>query len=579
VLKHLDRHNANRGTLILFLALTALAFSRPTAQAQNITLTGVVKSASGQPLAGAFVKVRNADLGVVYMVVTQTQGRYSTPELLPGKYTVQGFGGGYQSEPAGPVELRSGQPGKMDLVLSAPQQIAPRGKRRTTEDYLPMMPEGDAKTLVLSHCTFCHSVERIVPARVSRDAWEKTVGRMNLYLAGRQDLQKEHSVAPMPDEQVAMVVDYLTKNFGTNTPPLPGESIFPGPNDNLPATLPKGPESKFVAMELDQRGIFNVYDVNVDSRGGVWVSGRQGTARTVGKVGDRRVMDRMIGQNAVGALGRFDPKSMSVISIPLPPGKGSSVLGSVAVDPEDNIWISDRDNKSNHWYEYKPKTNEFETYEIPPPLNLPLSVLREPVNANTIRFLDGNVWGVGNPTSRVIQLDPSTGKVTQYPAPMGSHPHGIAIGGDKAVWYVAIMDQDIVRLDPHTGKATHYKTNIPLAGSRMTADRDGNLWTVSLGGKLLKVDYRTGKLTVYDTPSKDPNSFGIDADTKRNLIWFDETDAGKIARFDPRTNRFAEFPLPSADMGYIVRVIVDPTNSNRVWWSSPGELGYVEAKD
>jgi len=466
------------------------------------------------------------------------------------------------------------------LVLSAPQQMSPQGRRRTTEDYLPMVPEGDAKPIVMSHCTLCHSVERIVPARFNRDIWQRTVQRMSLYLGGRPDIQKEHQVTQIPEEQRGMVVDYLAKNFSSDTPPI-REKIFAGPNDNLPAKLVKGSEAKFIAMELDQRGRFDVYDINVDSQGTVWVSGRQAATGARGlaaeRAENRHEIDRIATrQGSVGALGRFDPKTMSIIPVPLPADKPSTVLGSLGIDPQDQVWVSDRDPKGSRVYEYMPKTNEFETFDILGPENLPLSVLREPVNMNTIRFLNGDTWGVGNPTSRVLRIDPRTRKVTQYPVPLGSHPHGIVVGGDKAIWYAAILDKDVVRLDPTTGKTTHYKTNVPNAGSRMTADAEGNPWIVSREGKLVKVEYRTGKVTVYDTPEKMPSSFGIDADTKRNMIWFDETDAGKIARFDPRTKTFTEFPVPSADMGYIVRVIVDPTNPNRVWWSAPGEIGYVE---
>ena len=68
-------------------------------------------------------------------------------------------------------------------------------------------------------------------------------------------------------------------------------------------------------------------------------------------------------------------------------------------------------------------------------------------------------------------------------------------------------------------------------------------------------------------------------DTKGNLVWFSEYGAVKIGRFDPRTNTFAEFPLPSTDVQPWM-VQVDPTNPNRVWWNSRlGRFGYVELTD
>ena len=68
--------------LALAAALTAVGVS---AEAQsNSAVSGVVKDASGQPVAGAYVRVRSADMGFTFMVVSQEQGRYRTPNLLPG---------------------------------------------------------------------------------------------------------------------------------------------------------------------------------------------------------------------------------------------------------------------------------------------------------------------------------------------------------------------------------------------------------------------------------------------------------------------------------------------------------------
>ncbi len=67
----------------------------------------------------------------------------------------------------------------------------------------------------------------------------------------------------------------------------------------------------------------------------------------------------------------------------------------------------------------------------------------------------------------------------------------------------------------------------------------------------------------------------IDVDKKRNLVWFDENLVGKLCRYDPRTSRFAAFPMPFAN-AEIRRRAVDPINPNRVWWSTFSKIGYVE---
>src|SRR3984893_10758749 len=77
------------------------------------SVQGVVKSASGEALSGAYVKLINSERRLTFMVVTQAQGRYTMNNLPPGDYTVQGIGNGFQSQPA-PVALTAGKPATAD---------------------------------------------------------------------------------------------------------------------------------------------------------------------------------------------------------------------------------------------------------------------------------------------------------------------------------------------------------------------------------------------------------------------------------------------------------------------------------
>src|SRR6266481_7689109 len=89
MLKQIVRTTANCVAVTLILVLAQLAFAGPIARDQNPSLTGAVRNASGHAVAGAYIKIKNEDLGLVLMVVSQANGRYNTPSLLPGKYTVQ----------------------------------------------------------------------------------------------------------------------------------------------------------------------------------------------------------------------------------------------------------------------------------------------------------------------------------------------------------------------------------------------------------------------------------------------------------------------------------------------------------
>ena len=158
--------NGNRRWMILLPVLAALAVGSSPAKAQNANISGTVKNPAGEPVAGALVRVRSESLGLGFMVVSQAQGQYSTPNLLPGEYTVQGFGGTFQSAPGAPVQVSAGRSGKMDLVLSAPLEIHPRAKQMTDLDYDKIMPEGGvSKAYVAGKCTDCHALQWTVSAR------------------------------------------------------------------------------------------------------------------------------------------------------------------------------------------------------------------------------------------------------------------------------------------------------------------------------------------------------------------------------------------------------------------------------
>ena len=533
------RHvNQSVVVLTLILASVALTCTMPP----NVgTLQGVVRGSSGEPVSGAFVKVSNAERGMTFMVVSQAQGRYSTPNLPPGKYTIEGIGGGYQSDAAGPVEVSSGQPATMDLVLSTPRQITPPAKRMTSADYAKLMPEDDGKTLLASRCVICHGLERVVPTRKTQEEWQESVERMRGYMLDQR--------MPLSDQERDLMVNYLAQHFGPDVPNLPREADpTPDPNRHFPRTLLKGAVAKYVAMEFNLQPGVNPHDIAVDSRGIAWVSER------------------------TGHIGRYEPNSHAYTRFATPAGKFPHRLNAIAVDPQDEIWTMDN-GRNARMVHYNPKSGEFNTYPIPPPPN------EGGAGINTIRFLDGNVWGTGISSSRIVKLDPNTGKVTAYPVPRGSHPYGLAIGGENMIWYAAHYSDEVVKLDPNTGKLSRYRVPTPKSDlRRMAADAEGNLWVgAHEAGKVVKVDHRTGKITEYPTPTEDSGPYGMDVDAKRNLIWIDEHYADQIARFDPRTNSFVEFPLPSAGSD-VRRVEIDRSHRNRVWWSGSGadKIGYIE---
>src|ERR1700674_2725305 len=218
-------------TVIFATALLFLCGQLAGAAENSSTVEGVVQDASGKPVAGAFVKLKNNERHLEFMVISQAQGRYSASNLPAGQYVVQGVGGGYQSSVSAPVDVSAGKVTKLDLSLATKQGPAlPRAwPMKTPEAQMVMvskdLPEGDGKRIVATRCVTCHDTERFVGFHMPRDRWAFTVRRMR----GRMRTAK---IRDLTAEEAKLAIDYLTTSF----PPTRPVDL----NDRLPRTLLEG---------------------------------------------------------------------------------------------------------------------------------------------------------------------------------------------------------------------------------------------------------------------------------------------------------------------------------------------------
>lgn len=66
------------------------------------------------------------------------------------------------------------------------------------------VPEGPGKPILLNICTMCHNLQRIKNGRRSPEEWEETL------------LAMLNEGAPVNDEQLPVIHDYLSKHFGVD---------------------------------------------------------------------------------------------------------------------------------------------------------------------------------------------------------------------------------------------------------------------------------------------------------------------------------------------------------------------------
>ena len=542
----------SHGSRILAVIAAAVPLvSVQSVQAQDFagSVQGVVKSASGQALPGAYVKLINAERRLTFMAVSQAQGHYTMNHLPPGNYTVQGIGNGFQSKPT-TVALTADKPAMADVSLTDKQGDAiPNGWIRSpgrvagneldAELAPPVLPEGEGKAIVEAKCNQCHFLHRLTQERWTHANWEQKITwmRERIHERGANDLT---------DSEQKIVVDYLAKNFSNTTPKA-------DPNGRLSRTLLKGDAAKYIAVDFEGPNTDAAFhDIAIDSQGTAYVN-----------------------ELNLYSMGKFDRKTFTFSEI-RPPDLGTKPgtlahMGPPALGANDTIWMADIGG-TRRWLQFDTKTQRFSSYLVP-------SDFKGPISGNFMRA-DPNgkmVWSTAG--TRVVGLNIETKEFSAYEIPTKNPgAYGTDVAGDGRVWFVEREANKIGRLDPASGKIDEFPTPGVDVPRRMGTDWDGNLWVgFHETGKLVKVDQKTGKFTFYEPPTKGSGAYIARPDARTKMIWLTEQTADKIARFDPATETWTEFSLPIIESD-ARRIELDPTNPNRIWWSgdTSSHLGYIE---
>ena len=386
------------------------------------SVQGVVKTASGEALPGAYVKLINPERSLTFMVVSQAQGRYEMNNLPPGDYTVQGIGNGFQSRPT-PVTLAAGTPATADVSLTDKQgDVVPNGWVRRpgrvagneldSELPPPILPEGEGKAIVEAKCSQCHFLHRLTQMRWTHDNWEQKIAWM------RERIHERPGAQDLTAEEQKTVVDYLAKNFSNTTPRV-------DPNGRLSRTALQGDAARYIAVDF---AVPNpdaaLHDITVDPRGIAWVN-----------------------ELNQYKLGRFDPKTYSFTEIDPPPGPRKigilNHMGPPARGTGDSIWMTEI-GANRRWLQFDTKNNEFTEYPVP-------ADFKGQITGNFLRP-DPNgkmVWSTAG--TRVVGLNIQTKQFTAYDIPhwveKKQYPgaYGLDVARDGSVWFA---EREAMKLGP-----------------------------------------------------------------------------------------------------------------------------------
>jgi virginiamycin B lyase len=371
----------------------------------------------------------------------------------------------------------------------------------------------------------------------------------------RAYMQGSNQAKDLTDDEEKVLLDYVVTNFAS-TRQGGGGGRKVDANSRFPRTLMTGQGQKYVAFEFTlPNPKVEPHEVAVDLEGNAWLPQRTG-----------------------GRLGKLDVRTLEYKEFDPPKANSKNRLNGIVRAADGKLWFLDG-GPNRRWFTVDPKTVEFNTYPLP-------KLQSGAASGNTMRVHpNGTVWLNSIAANQVIELDPATKKFTVFDVPSGvkahktANPYGMAIDGAGNVWSVENNMNKVLRINPSTGKMDEFDIPEPNAVPRKAGmDSEGNVWVGLHGaGKLMKIDYKTLKMTVYTPPTENAGVYSVQGDPKSKYVWFAEQQADKIARFDPKTETFLELPLPTSEEDHR-RIEVDPTNSNRIWWTgdSSGRMGYVE---
>jgi virginiamycin B lyase len=351
----------------------------------------------------------------------------------------------------------------------------------------PALAEGSGKEQVETFCLSCHQTGAIVASSgYSREDWEELSATMV-------------DLGALPDER-GEILDYLAAHYP--------------PNTDRAATLVDGPLevgfTEWTTPTLGQR----TRDPVEAPDGAIWWVGQFGNI-----------------------VGRLDPETGAMQEWVLPP---QTLPHSVNIAPDGTPWIMGNGNGTI--VKLDPATGAFTVYPMPDP------AARDP---HTAEFdADGILWFSLQGSNMVGRFDPATGQVDLESSPVAqSRPYGVKIAADGTP-FVACNGGGgcLLEVNPDTMEITPVVLPTPNTTTRRLDPAEGGvIWFVnSAQGKIGRYDRTTGEISEWDSPSG-PRSHPYGMAVVDGIVWYNESGVrpDMLVRFDPETETFQSWPIPS----------------------------------
>jgi streptogramin lyase len=547
-------NNVARRMLWSFLAV--LCATGP-AFAATVAIHGGVTDGSGKPIRGAVVSAKSGIKTVTRF--SQNDGKYEIA-VAAGTYDVSVEAYGFAIKK---VSVDTAKAGETNFSLSpANLSIA----RLTGSELESLLPDTSETRLLRSRCIECHSLPTVVHRRGQSAAeWKDFLPQMT---HGATD----EPFANATPQELDALSGALEKDFGPQSPYFNLDADASELKGHVKHVEPSDEALRATLIEYDvPTKISRPHSIEIDLKTNVAWFGEES----------------FYGNKAT----KFDMASENFKEYPLLTEKARPHTGAVASD--GRYWVAlAHSNDAAKLASVDPETGEVKQYYWPEKKTPPAHTLT----------LDhsGNVWFSGGTSGDLWSFDVKKQQFSShsYPVPVAypkgtmqdwgeipgeSHPaqgrsYDVAVDNEGMVWFSEIAVGTLVKLNPATGetKDIHPEGVVSIRG--ITVDPQDNLWFGDfLGHRFGRLNVKTGEVKFFKPPTPNATVYGVTYNQADGTMWFADMSGNNLTRFDQKTERFTEFPIPQRpDRSYARFIGADI--KGRVWFTEyfGDRIGFVD---
>src|SRR6266513_4614476 len=506
-------------------------------------LSGRVSSAEEGAMEGVLVSAKAAGSSVTITVVSDAQGRYSFPASRLQPGTYSLGIRAVGYELGGPATATVLPQGTaIDLHLGKTSNLA---AQLTNAEWIASVPGTHSQKRTLLNCVGCHTLERVVRSTHDSAGFVQALQRMAGYANQSTPLRPQRRLA---DRDRELIGEERARFQREQAEWLSAINLSSGPSWQFPLkTLPRprGAATRVIITEYDlPRPTIEPHDVIVDADGMAWYS----------NFGEQ-------------TLGKLDPKTGKVTEYPVPEPKKGSPTGTLSIrsDKDGNLWLGMMYQASVA--KFNRKTEKFQLWTVPSELNKDNTQIN--MTSPMSYTVDGKLWAQNNGFAGVHRLDLNSGKWETWDpfkdSPRGHNIYDVIADSQNNVDFTDLGREHVGRIDAKSGKLTMYETPTKGSGPRRgMMDAQDRLWFGEYrGNKIGMFDTKSEKFQEWAMPTPWSNPYDVAVD-KNGEAWTGSMLSDRIARLDSKSGQIVEYLLPKSTN--VRRVFVDDSTTPVTFW-------------